>query len=259
MNKIANYVNNLFYAYPKTEENARLKNQILDSLQSKYQHYLAQGMNEDAAFGKAISDFGQIGELMPSAGPETIPIAPAREPSPKLQAAMDAYQNYLTTFRFMIAGGIFLCILAIVLSSSINSFYSEPYDNIVTTAAFFLPIAIAVTLFVISSLKHSHLKKMVLILSRQENYFAYMEYFADSDDLISTNSGNPYSRYMASGNHFNSASHPTAKFCPVIIMSALIIFLILGFIYDLWHPGWIVFPIGGLLCGIVSILLRNNK
>ena len=29
-------------------------------------------------------------------------------------------------------------------------------------------------------------------------------------------------------------------------------FLLMGFVWNLWHPGWVVFPIGGILCGIVS-------
>jgi transcriptional regulator with XRE-family HTH domain len=52
-------------------------------------------------------------------------------------------------------------------------------------------------------------------------------------------------------------------FSGVIMMSATVIFLLLGFLKGLWHPAWVVFPIGGILCGIVSTLIRgfynNNK
>lgn len=34
-------------------------------------------------------------------------------------------------------------------------------------------------------------------------------------------------------------------------------FLVLGFLFDLWHPGWLVFPLGGLLCGVLGILLGD--
>lgn len=39
-----------------------------------------------------------------------------------------------------------------------------------------------------------------------------------------------------------------------IMLSATAIFLLLGFVFHLWHPGWVVFPVGGILCGIISNL-----
>lgn len=36
-----------------------------------------------------------------------------------------------------------------------------------------------------------------------------------------------------------------------IMLTATAVFLLLGFVWDLWHPGWVVFPIGGILCGIL--------
>lgn len=45
------------------------------------------------------------------------------------------------------------------------------------------------------------------------------------------------------------------KICGVIMLLATIIFFILGLFYNLWHPGWGTFLIGGLLCAIASIIL----
>ncbi len=39
-----------------------------------------------------------------------------------------------------------------------------------------------------------------------------------------------------------------------IMMVATIIFLLLGFLNNLWHPAWVAFPIGGILTGIVSAI-----
>lgn len=42
-----------------------------------------------------------------------------------------------------------------------------------------------------------------------------------------------------------------------IIMSvATVTFLILGFAFDLWHPAWVAFPIGGVLSGIVGSIIK---
>lgn len=39
-----------------------------------------------------------------------------------------------------------------------------------------------------------------------------------------------------------------------IMLTATAIYLALGFTLQLWHPGWVVFPIGGILCGILHTL-----
>ena len=44
----------------------------------------------------------------------------------------------------------------------------------------------------------------------------------------------------------------------IIMMTAVIIFLLLGFLGNLWHPGWVVFPVGGILSGIVSVILGKE-
>ncbi|MGM9666040.1 MAG: hypothetical protein ACI3XX_05835, partial [Eubacteriales bacterium] len=41
-----------------------------------------------------------------------------------------------------------------------------------------------------------------------------------------------------------------------IMIVATCIFLLLGFLKNIWHPSWVVFPIGGMLCGIVSIIVK---
>ncbi len=42
-----------------------------------------------------------------------------------------------------------------------------------------------------------------------------------------------------------------------IMLTATAIYLVLGFTQNLWHPGWVVFPIGGILCGIVNSLKKS--
>lgn len=45
-----------------------------------------------------------------------------------------------------------------------------------------------------------------------------------------------------------------------IIMSvATAVFLVLGFVWNLWHPGWVVFPVGGIICGIVGAILNIKQ
>ena len=48
------------------------------------------------------------------------------------------------------------------------------------------------------------------------------------------------------------------KICGIIMIFATIIFLLLGFLFNMWHINWIVFPIGGMLCGITAIILQKK-
>jgi transcriptional regulator with XRE-family HTH domain len=49
------------------------------------------------------------------------------------------------------------------------------------------------------------------------------------------------------------------KICGVIMLIATALYLFLGFVLNYWHPGWIVFPIGGILCGIISTIMKGNE
>ena len=51
------------------------------------------------------------------------------------------------------------------------------------------------------------------------------------------------------------AKRVSEALCGVIMLSAVAVFLILGFVFSKWHPGWVVFPIGALLCGMVSTIV----
>lgn len=48
------------------------------------------------------------------------------------------------------------------------------------------------------------------------------------------------------------------KACGAIMSSATIIYFILGFCFDLWHPGWVVFPVFGIICGILNTVSKRD-
>lgn len=71
-------------------------------------------------------------------------------------------------------------------------------------------------------------------------------------------------RKTGSGNANNGAtakphtrSVVAEKASGVIMLLATAIFLVMGFVWDLWHPGWIVFPVGGILCGVISTIFTK--
>lgn len=54
-------------------------------------------------------------------------------------------------------------------------------------------------------------------------------------------------------------SNKIGKICGVIMLIATAIFLVLGLGFGFWSFNWIVFPIGGILCGIVATILEKES
>ncbi|HBN12277.1 MAG TPA: hypothetical protein DD415_01530 [Clostridiales bacterium] len=44
--------------------------------------------------------------------------------------------------------------------------------------------------------------------------------------------------------------------CGAVMMFATALFLILGFVGGWWHPAWVVFPVGGIICGIIGAIMN---
>ncbi len=44
----------------------------------------------------------------------------------------------------------------------------------------------------------------------------------------------------------------TVKLCGVIMLSATAVYIVLGFVWELWHPAWIIFPVCGIACAIIK-------
>lgn len=63
---------------------------------------------------------------------------------------------------------------------------------------------------------------------------------------------------------YNKEENPDRKradekmtvWCGCIMLIATIIFMVLGFVFNLWKISWVVYPIGGVLCGIVVLVLQ---
>lgn len=57
----------------------------------------------------------------------------------------------------------------------------------------------------------------------------------------------------------DKTSQKIGVWCGCIMLVATILFLITGFCFNLWHINWLLYAIGGLLCGIVVLILNGKK
>lgn len=138
------------------------------------------------------------------------------------------YKSKVKTFAIDITIGVFLSILG--ATAFVACAYAE--ENNVLLAIFlvfgFLLIAVAVAIFIIYGLAWGY----------------YIESLKKDGIII------PIEGHKEEG---------LSKFSGVIMLIATAIFLVAGFIWNAWHPAWVVFPVGGLFCGILGAIDDANK
>lgn len=64
MNKIKNYVDDLFKDIKKTRKSEELKEELLSDLEEKYQDLISNGKNEKEAYQEVIGGIGDVDELL---------------------------------------------------------------------------------------------------------------------------------------------------------------------------------------------------
>ena len=133
-------------------------------------------------------------------------------------------------FVWYIAGGVGAILFGVVLLVLSFAFLPErePYESIVGSV-FMLIIAAAVTTFVYGGM--------------QEDKYKIWKYNRDN---------NPTPEAKKRLNMIGTA-------CGCIMLLATAIYVALGFTRGSWGTSWWVFPIGGILCGIVSVVLNPYK
>ena len=68
METIRNYLETMFANMPNTPEVRRAKDELLQMMEDKYNELIAEGVNENAAVGTVISEFGNLDELAEDLG-----------------------------------------------------------------------------------------------------------------------------------------------------------------------------------------------
>ena len=58
---------------------------------------------------------------------------------------------------------------------------------------------------------------------------------------------------------YKKIENKIGKICGVIMLTATIIFLLWGFLTNMWYINWVVYPVGGILCGIVGTIFRKEN
>lgn len=133
-------------------------------------------------------------------------------------------------FIWYIAGGVGAVLFGVVLLILFFCFFpeQEPYESL-AASLFLLIIAGAVASFVYGGMQSEKYK--IWKYNRDNNPTPEVK---QRQNLIGT-------------------------LCTVIMLAATAVFVALGFTKNAWDTAWWVFPVGGILCGIVSVVLDPYK
>ena len=58
---------------------------------------------------------------------------------------------------------------------------------------------------------------------------------------------------------YKRVENKIGRICGVIMLITTIIFLVWGFTLNMWYINWVVYPVGGILCGIVGTILKKDN
>ena len=135
METIRNYLETMFANMPNTPEVRRAKDELLQMMEDKYNELIAEGVNENAAVGTVISEFGNLDELAEDLGltKEVDEVNNRQENVNRRFVSMDEVKRYLsyrTKSAIFVSVGVMLCIISVIfpIIGGISSGISEGFS-----------------------------------------------------------------------------------------------------------------------------------
>lgn len=315
MNTIRDYVETMFKGLPATDDVRRLKRNILDAMEDKYNELISEGKSENEAIGAVISQFGNIDELK-----EELGIKGAHDSKENAKYVdhyeLIAYLSFKKRFAFMIAFGVVLCILSIISPILTNDalfmniiHFENKQLSAIGIFIMFLMVAIGVFIFIFYGIKNSRyqaLEETSLVLDEKDAYDIRCSFekiqsrhsiviavgvvlcilgvattvalyelwdfdffavilvsFVASGVFLFIYHGIIYSSY-----HLFVENHKAMKqrneddendhYFGITMPLAAMLYLFIGFCFQAWHPGWLIFPLTAILT-TAYISIKNMK
>ena len=227
MSKVTDYVDNLFFLMPRTDAAAEMRQKLMESAEDKYEALVSWGKNEDEALGIVVSEFGSMEEICAELG--VMPIGMGAD-SREEQLARD-YSFLNRRFSQGLGFGIILCVLGLVACILLEEMFFA--SDAISAGALLLLGGIGAAMITTASIQYA----------RGRNCSRWV-----SPSAMTSGSGkNAWVKKMEE------------TLCGLIMLVATALFFIFGVAANAWHPAWVLFPLGGVLCGIVGILCEAVK
>ena len=161
METIRNYLETMFLNLPNTPQVQRAKNELWQMMEDKYTELKQSGKSENEAIGIVISEFGNLDELAEDLGIGNV-MHQQQAPEGR-HLSLDDAKRYLkeqSRHAYLIALGVLLCIVSPcgpILFSAMAADYGAFHSlNVIGVVSLFVLVAIAVGLFIYSSMMVGH-------------------------------------------------------------------------------------------------------
>lgn len=148
MEIIKTYIENVFAAFPDTEQTHKLKGEMLTGLEEKYRELKKQGKSENEAIGTVIASFGSADEIAVELGIEKIshPVDDKRDEAYFSAEQVGEYLDDTRRYSKFIGGGVWIIMVGVAALIA----HSHFADNNLGVLFLIASVSIAVPLFIIS-------------------------------------------------------------------------------------------------------------
>lgn len=210
MDLIRNYIEALFSTLPKTREVVDMKCGLLEHLEETYERYRGEGKSEAEAAGLALGGIGTAAEIRSELGLSEAMEAPAVD-----QEAEAKMRTEYFAFKKKQALAVAIAIALFILAPLTVILLGDAGFGGASLVPFFVCIAIAVGLLVYHGIQDTKFR-----------------------EALGMKAAGP------------EADRRDAKFDAMsgaLWVATTVIYLVLGFVYGYWHPGWLVFLVAVVL------------
>lgn len=167
MDTIVGYLDNMFASLPRTRQMLSLKEEMLATMEEKYQELKQEGKTENEAVGIVISEFGNIDELLAELN---IPLHAEGASLPVVtEEEALGFMKVKKTSGLLIGTGVFMCLAGVALLVLISTLVdnnrtgwplSEQAGHMVGLAALFALLVPAIGIFIYTGMKLEKYKRL---------------------------------------------------------------------------------------------------
>jgi len=245
--KIRFYVNGMFETLPKTKDVIDIKQNILESMEDKYSEYVGSGMDEDEAFSKVVKEFGNIEEIKTTLGLKDNSSQGGGEEffsgsgNGYERVKKDEPRNFGSQDKSNGNCG-----------NSCNSGYNENQfrKNVNETKLQGNLTGLVMLLFVIG-----------FFIAGAFGYWHPAWVLIPIGGVFCGILGILFEIHNSKKRGLNNKKNISGSISGLIMLSAVIIYMLLGVFADKWHPAWVIFPLAAVLCGITGTIgdFKNSR
>ena len=150
MDTIITYLENMFVGLPGSTEVLRAKSELLQMMEDKYNELKEEGLSDNEAVGRVISEFGNLEEIAEELGIDNV-VRVSEEEEERRIVSLDEAEQYIKARKkksILTSIGIALCIMCVIPPIMMEA-TGQP--EVIGVAGMFSMVAVGVVLMIVGS------------------------------------------------------------------------------------------------------------